>query len=220
MELDDLRRRWQQQPSGPTPSPETTEQTLRTMLTQRTNGPIAQLKHNVYRDMRFSIPILLLNLFNVLNIVNRKSLTTESRFVVVGLVAVLLVMLALSMFRRLQLVRQMEDGSADLYSQLQTSSRKLRQLLQTGRLLGFGVLLVVCGMFLYKTHAQLLAYLDPAAEDWGQHVAVVALGCIGLALLVTALFSLGKAKQQRRYGKYLDQLDAALRELDDARAAR
>ncbi|QJX47581.1 hypothetical protein HMJ29_11775 [Hymenobacter taeanensis] len=214
MELDDFRRRWQEQPSGPAPTPETTEQNLRAMLAQRTTGPIAQLKQNVQRDMKLSIPILLLNLFNLLNILNRKSLTTESRLMFVGLVAALLVMLAASMYRRLQLVRQMEGGSADLYNQLKTTSQKLRQVLRTSWMMGIGVLLVVCGMFLYKTHAEMLAYLSPGAEHWGRNVTVFILGCTGFAAVVTALFVVGKAKQQRRYGRYLDQLEGALRELE------
>ncbi|TGD82967.1 hypothetical protein [Hymenobacter wooponensis] len=214
MELDNFRRRWQEQPSDPVPTPETTEQILRAMLAQRTTGPIAQLKQNVQRDMKLSIPILFLNLFNVLNIVNRKSLTTETRFMFVGLVAALLVMLAASMYRRLQLVRQMEDSSTDLYNQLKTTSHKLRQVLRTSWMMGIGVLLVVCVLFLYKTHAELLAYLSPGAEHWGRSVTVFVLGCIGLALLLMALFAVGKAKQQRRYGRYLDQLEGALRELE------
>ncbi|WP_139924204.1 hypothetical protein [Hymenobacter sp. DG01] len=214
MELDDFRRRWQQQPSGPAPTPETTEQILRTMLAQRTIGPIAQLKQNVQRDMKLSIPILLLNLFNVFNIMSRKTLTTESRLMAVGLVAALLVVLAASVYRRLQLVRQMEDSNADLYNQLKTTSQKLRQVLRTSWVMGIGALLVVCGMFLYKTHAELLAYLSPGAEHWGRNVTVFVLGCLGVALVITALFIVGKAKQQRRYGQHLDRLEEALRELE------
>lgn len=214
MELDNLRRRWQQQPSGPLTSSETTQETLNQMLQQRTTGPIAQLRHNVQRDARIIVPLVVLNLLNFWNISLRDGLPTTTRYLMLGFLIILLSTLTISIFRRKQLVHQMETADGDLYSQLKTSARQLRQLLNSTRLMAVVMLVAVCGLFLFKMQDKLRAYLNPATAQWGEHVVVFTLGILGLALVVATLYTLGRAKQQRRYGQYIDQLEATLRELE------
>jgi hypothetical protein len=215
MELDDLRRRWQQQPSGPTPSPESTEQLLRTMLQQRTQEPIAQIKASIRRDNILLILALLLNVFNFLRAVERNGPRSESRYLLLTLIGGVVIFLLFVLLRRWQLMRAMEVNSSNLYQQLKTTSAKLRQLLLTARLMAVGLLTAVAICFLYANRVLVQELFDPTTPHWGGRVLAWTAGIVVCVGLIVALFRWGKLKQQRRYGQYLDQMDTALRELED-----
>ncbi|WP_324671872.1 hypothetical protein [Hymenobacter sp. GOD-10R] len=215
MELDDLRRRWQQQPSGSMPSPESTEQLLHTMLQQRTQEPIAQLKANIRRGNLLIISILLLNVFNFLRTVEPFGSKSESRYPLLILMGGVVAFLLFVLLQRWQLMRAMEVNSANLYQQLKTTSAKLRQLLLTARLMAVGLLTAVIGSFLYANRGSVQELLDPTTPHWRQHVLAWIVGTVVCVGLIIGLLRVGKIKQQRQYGQYLDQMDAALRELAD-----
>jgi cytochrome bd-type quinol oxidase subunit 2 len=207
MELDNFRRRWQEQPVEPTQS-SLTEQKLRTMLANQTDGPVAHMKRNAIRDLRFLLVVLVINVANVFNLTKRHGLA-EVRPVLLALVVVMVAFVAWNMFTQLRLIRQLQEGAGAVYLQLRTKMQRIRQLMHLRRYAGGVFLVALAAIVLFSQRSKLAHTLATGAVDW-KMVSLIVLIIAALGVLVL----IGEHKQQRRYGQYLDQLEATLRELE------
>ncbi|MBT9393932.1 hypothetical protein KLP40_12230 [Hymenobacter sp. NST-14] len=210
MELDDFRRQWQQQPVGSSTDTLTSEQTLRAMLTAHTSAnPLIRLKKNAVRELQFVLMGLVLIVFDALIFfrhVAKMQLFAAGIFLVICLVGLIV-------YRRLQLIRQMEGQQGNLYHLLQTRISRFRQLMRLHDWVGVGALFCLYVFVGVVRWEYVRAYLAPGQPGWGGHLAAAAGGLLLLLALLYAAYRTGRREHQRRYGRYLDQLEAALSEL-------
>jgi uncharacterized membrane protein YdcZ (DUF606 family) len=212
MELDDLRRHWQQQPTGSSNAYLTTEQSLRTMLaSSASTSPLRRLKKNASRELAWVGMTLVLGLFNAL--VFAQHLVSLQRLLLALLL--LLCVVGLIVYKRLQIIRQMEHQSDNLYHFLKSRIAKFRQLMRIHDYLGVVGLTALALIGLLVRQADLLEYLQPANPDWGWHLGVAGGGLVMVLAVIYAGYAVGKREHQWRYGQYLDQLETALRELEE-----
>lgn len=211
MELDDFRRRWQQQPVEPSHS-SLTEQKLRTMLTSTsTTNPLFRLKRNASRELRWIVMAFGLNGFNAVFFARN---STSLRWFVVMLMMMLAVVGGI-VYQRLRVLREMEQQQDNLYKALKSRIARFRHLMRLHDYVGVVTLALVVLTVLLVRYADLLNYLRPSGPDWGLHLVVVAAGVVAVLGLIYAAYAVGKLEHQRRYGRHLDQLEAALRELGE-----
>jgi len=205
MELDNLRRQWQQQP---TEAP-TTEQALRTLLTASSStNPLLRLKKNASRELRWVIIAVALLLFD--SLVFARHLAGLQLFVA-GLL-VLLGLVGVIVYQRLRVIRQMEQQHDNLYRFLQSRIARFRRLMRLHDYVGVVALSLLALVGLLARRAD----LQPDQPAWGWHLAAAGGGLVIVLGLIYAGYAVGKKEHQHRYGQYLDQLEAALRELEEA----
>jgi len=210
MELDDFRRQWQAPPAHPTDS-FTTEQTLRAMLASSTStNPLFRLRKNATKELSWVVMAFILSGFNAL-IFGRHEVNLQ-RFAVC--VMLLLVVVGVIVYRRLQVLKEMETQNDSLYSFLKTRISRFRRLMRLHDYMGVVSLVMLVVIVLVVRAEDVLKYLNPAQAAWQWHWAV-GLGVSGVVVTVIyASYAMGKKEHQRRYGRHLDQLEAALRELE------
>lgn len=210
MELDDFRRQWQAPPAHPTDS-FTTEQTLHAMLASATStNPLFRLRRNATKELSWVVMAFILSGFNAF-IFGRHEVNLQ-RFAVC--VMVMLVVVGVIVYRRLQVLREMEQQNDSLYSFLKTRIFRFRRLMRLHDYVGVVSLVMLVVIALVVRSEYVLDYLNPAHAAWSWHV-VTALGVgIMVGAVIHASYIIGKKEHQRRYGRHLDQLEAALRELE------
>lgn len=207
MELDDFRRPWQQQSVAPE-SASVTEQKLRAILTHPETSPLAQLKRQLVRDRRLLLVVLLLNVLNIINLTKRYDLR-EARPVLLALVLAMVGYTFWDLNRRLQLVRRMQQHVPDVANQMRRQVEQLRGLLhlhlRVG--IGFSAALVLTVLYARRHHVVHSPFTDTI--DWPQ--TLLAVLCLAVLVLLVLI---GRHQQRQRYGRHLDQLEAALQELE------
>ncbi|WP_210116255.1 hypothetical protein [Hymenobacter fodinae] len=176
------------------------------MLTNQTDGPLAKMKRNATRDLRFLLFVLIINVGNVFSLTRRHGLV-EVRPALLALVLVMVAFVAWNMITQLRVVRQLQQDTGAVYQHLRTQIQRIRQLMHWRRWAGGVFLVGLITIIFYSQRSQL----------WSTVLASVNWRTVALIVLVAAalwvLFWVGEYKQQRRYGQYLDQLETALREL-------
>lgn len=178
------------------------------MLTNPTDGPLARMKRNATRDLRFLLFVLIINVANVFNLTKRHSLA-EVRPMLLALVLVMVAFVAWNMLTQLRVIRQLQEGAGAVYVQLRTQMQRIRQLMHLRRYAGVVFVLALAAIVVYSQRTNLAYALSIGEIDW-KIVSLVVLIIAALGVLVL----IGEHKQQRRYGQYLDQLEATLRELE------
>ncbi|MFD2786707.1 hypothetical protein ACFSX6_14670 [Hymenobacter rubripertinctus] len=210
MELDDLKRQWQAQPVELPADTLTSEQDLRAMLTSHNaSSPLVRLKKNASRELKLVLAAMLLIGFDALVFFRNASkmlLFAAGVFLIICLVGLIV-------YQRLKLIRQMEQQHDDLYHFLQSRIGRFRYLMRLHDYVGVGALALLALTGVVVRWAYLRAYLHPAQPNWGWHVSMVGVGIILLLILMYAAYRVGQKEHQHRYGRHLDQLAAALREL-------
>lgn len=209
MELDDFRSRWQDQPVT-TDTPSQTEQALRTMLTLKSNSPVSKMQRNARRDLKMLFFVGVLNAANFLNLSKNLmiGMSKEVFFAILGLV------LSLSLWysiRQLLIVKKLSQSAAPTFAYTAELVNQMRTLMRSYAYIG----LVFAGLFvlaaLIGNGSILLERLRTNHVDWGLTILVAFATVVTVAVMV----AIGRMSQQDRYGRYLDQLEAALRELRD-----
>lgn len=210
MELDDFRRRWQEQPVELTQS-SLTEQKLRAMLTAPdSTNPLIRLKKNASRELRLLLVGLVLLIFDAVIFFRHEA----KMQLLAGGVFFVMCLVGLIVYQRLKLIRQMEQQQSNLYHFLKIRIVRLRQLMRLHDYVGMVALVLLAVFVVLVRRADLWAYLRPDQANWGWHWGAVGAGTgVALAFIYVA-YLIGKLEQQRRYGRYLDQLEGALRELE------
>jgi hypothetical protein len=210
MELNDFRRRWQEQPVEPTQI-FLTEQKLRTMLVSPSSAnPLFRLKKNTSRELNWVVMAFGLNGFNAWFFARNSA---NLKWFVVMLMVMLAVVGGI-VYQRLRVIKEMEQQQDNLYQALKSRIARFRHLMRLHDYVGVVTLALVVLTVLVVRQAELFNYLRPYNPNWGQHVVVVAAGMMAVLALIYAAYIMGKAEHQRRYGKHLDQLEVALRELE------
>ncbi|QIX62535.1 hypothetical protein HER32_15655 [Hymenobacter sp. BT18] len=132
-------------------------------------------------------------------------------------VLLMLVVVGLIVYRRLQIIREMEQQQANVFDVLNSRIVQFRQLMRLHDYVGVVSLVILVITVVVVRFKDLRAYLNAPQPDGNWHLLVavgVALAVVGV---IYAAFVVGKREHQRRYGRHLDQLEAALRELEDVR---
>lgn len=209
MELDDFRRSWQEQPVEPTQS--LTEKKLRTMLTSPSSAnPLLRLKKNATRELSWVVMAFGLSGFNALFFARD---SPRLQLFVLAIMA-MLVAVGVIVYQRLQVLREMEQQHDNLYQSLKNRITRFRRLMRLHDYMGVGALALVVLAAALARQTDLLKYLQPSGPGWGWHWLVAGLGAVAVLGLMYAGYAVGKLEHQRRYGRHLDQLEGALRELE------
>lgn len=207
MELDDFRSRWQEQPVA-TDTPSQTEQTLRTMLTLKSNSPLNKMQGNARRDFILLLVPIIINMNTILNFKHNYLLGVpkEVCFLILGVAMVLPTWIG---FRRLQLIRKLGQDAAPTSTHVTGLVQQLRSLMDSSWYAG--VLFVgLIGLALLVGNSNiLLERLQNGRVDWGLTILVI----FAIAVFLSVMIAISIQREQNRYGKYLDQLEGALREL-------
>ncbi|WP_303312061.1 hypothetical protein [Hymenobacter sp. BT730] len=209
MELDAFRRQWQQQPTG-TSDPTLTHQKLQAMLANQPASPVSEMLRNVQRDQRIIFLIVILNVGNITNL-SRRHLLGGSLVLLDVAVALMIIFVSWYVFRQRQIIKQLRLGDGTTYGHIRESIRQMRALIKNKSYVAIAFLTTVVLAIAYGKHNAILNAIHQGTVDWGLTSLVVFV----TLFLMAALLYVGQQRQQRRYGKYLDQLEATLRELEE-----
>ncbi|WP_210518094.1 hypothetical protein [Hymenobacter terricola] len=205
MELDDLRRQWQQ----PEPAaPPMNQAALSRLLAQRSDGLVEKMRRNARLETAFvaltaiAMPLIIGFADNFLE-----------RAQVVSLFLLALVLLGYY-YRKLKMLRRMTRPDAHVLGNLRRLCAGLRSMLRFNYRLTLAMVPAsLLLMYEYMVGKEL-------ARPGGVHTAML-LG-LGAAFFVTGLllqWAVVKATRwylQRLYGQHLDRLEASLRELAES----
>jgi hypothetical protein len=210
MDLDNFRRSWQEQPVEPTQS-SLTQQKLRTMLTSPSAvNPLFRLKKNASRELSWVVMAFGLSGFNALFFARNSASLQWFIVMLMGMLAVV----GGIVYQRLRVLREMEQQHDNLYQSLKSRISRFRHLMRLHDYVGVVTLVLVVLTAMLVRQSDLVSYLRPSSPDWGLHLALVLAGVVAVLGLIYAAYVVGKVEHQRRYGRHLDQLEAALRELE------
>ncbi len=206
MELDDLRRQWQQ--PSPAEAPHAMDAAaLATLLTRGSRSPVSRMRRNVWFEIGF-VAVCLLVSGAILPF-------THDAFTRTLLGWLILLCLASGIYyrRKLAVLRCLSDASGALREHMARQLSSLRGLVKLYyRTTLFSLpwtLFLSLGFFVGKALAR------PEPFPWGR------LGMLaGAMLVVGALTQLGVVQVtrwylQRLYGQHLDRLEGGLRALDE-----
>ncbi|RPD46879.1 hypothetical protein DNI29_12010 [Hymenobacter sediminis] len=169
-----------------------------------------RLKKNASRELSWVVMAFGLNGFNAFFFA-RNSASLQ------WFVVMLMVMLAVVggiVYQRLRVLREMEQQHDNLYQSLKSRISRFRHLMRLHDYVGVVTLILVALTVLVVRQAELLEYVSSSGPNWGWHWAIVGLGVVTVLALIYAGYAIGKLEHQRRYGRHLDQLEAAMRELE------
>jgi hypothetical protein len=204
MELDDLRRQWQQ---PETASPPVSPAQLESLLKQRSTGLIEKMRRNAWFETVFTALVALALPFYI-------GASSSAFHRMYGAAMLLLAVLMLYYFyRQLRLLGRMAQAEVHVRAHLTALSAGLRQLLSFYYRLTLATgplsLLLVLGFYLGKELAR------PGPFRWQLIGGVAAAFLVLGALLQVAVVYGTRWYLQRLYGQHLDRLEANLRELSD-----
>ncbi|MBT2558559.1 hypothetical protein J7E24_12240 [Hymenobacter sp. ISL-91] len=180
-------------------------------MSYTSSNPLVRLKKNASRELKFVGMGLVLIVFDAL-IFFRDAVKLQ--LFAAGIFAVLC-LVGLIVYQRLKLIGQMEQQQPNLYQFLTTRIIRFRHLMRLHDYVGVGSLALLAVFVVIVRRTYLWAYLQPGQPNWGWHLSIAAGGVVLLLLLLYAAYRMGQKEHQRRYGRYLDQLEAALHELRD-----
>lgn len=205
MDLNDFRHQWQQQAAA-TPKPDLTHQKLQAMLANQPDSPVSEMLRNVRRDQRLIFLVVILNVGNVTNLIQRH--THDSRLLLDVVVALMILLASWRVYRQRQLIRALQGGNGSTHEHLRESIRQLRVLIASRF---YTVVVFLVAVLLLLTYDKYDAIVGSAGS--GLSLGLTATGLLSGLLLVGGLLMLSRRRQQRRYGRHLDRLEEALREL-------
>lgn len=205
MELDDLRRQWQQSSGLPQPLVE-----VAPLLTRRSTNLVEKMRRNALIESGLTVITTLAILFTPLHTALPPALLKSWRV----LLALLLVVLLYYYYRKLNLLRRMVQPEVQVRAHLATLCAGLRQLLRFYYWLSVWMLPFVVALTMGFAVGNGLA--RGSLLHWSQFkVFVVALVGAG-ALAQVAVVYATRWWVQRLYGQHLDRLEGQLRELEEA----
>ena len=206
MELDDLRRQWQQPAPADAPAP-LDAAALTRLLARQSDGILDKLRRSARLELWANIGIMAGAL--ALAVLAHALWLQVAGGVLAAIGAVCIVYL----YRKLHLLRRMDDPAADLRAHLLRLDGGLRALIRfyyrfTLAMLPVGGLLNV--LMVVSTSKREIGLTS------GFGIALV-LGLVVVlpAVLYLPVASLTRRYLQRLYGQHLDRLEASLRELDE-----
>jgi len=204
MELDDLRRQWQQAPTVP-PAPLTE---LRQLLSQQSTSLIVKMRRSVWGEIIASTVLALFPLLFLRNAAFQR--------LYIGVLVLMVAVFGYYYTRQLSLLKRMGQADVSIRGHLQVLSAGLRQLLRFYYHLtlwtGPVTLLLVLGYYVGKEMGR------AAGPRWTQLGVIVALVLVLGLICQFGIIYFTRWYLQRLYGRHLDRLEGQLRELDEPTA--
>jgi hypothetical protein len=206
MELDDLRRQWRQaEPVKATSALSAGE--LTALLARQSGGVVEQLRRNARLELRINYAVLIASAVLA-------ALASELWLRLFGGVLTLLAVVCIFYFyRKLGLLRTMDDPAGDLRAHLTRMASGLRTLIRFYYRLTLAMIPVTAMIMGLMAVSEARINLTPAK-----------LGIIAAVLVVLSVFLYFPTAHvtdkylQRLYGQHLDRLEGQLRELDEPTA--
>jgi hypothetical protein len=204
MELDDLRRQWQQ-PQPVTDPAALSPAELREMLARQSGSIIAQLRRNARIEMNINYALLLSSLL----MAGLASVLWVRLFG--GLLALIALVCIFYFRRKLGLLHRMNDPAGDLRSHLVRLTTGLRTLIRFYYRLTLATIPITGLLIGVMSVTSVLKVVTPT-KIW-----LLA----GLLTVMSLVIYLPIAHSTKRYlhwlyGQHLDRLEGQLRELDEA----
>ncbi|MBG8552278.1 hypothetical protein [Hymenobacter guriensis] len=207
MELDDLRRRWQQPAAASEPT--LTHQKLEAMLASQPDTPLSEMTRHARREQRLVLMVIIFNVANFTNL-SRRHFQGNTLVLLDVVVALMILFISWYAYRQRKIIRQLQVGDGSTYGHIRQSIRQLRTLMRNKGYGGMAFLTTIVLTVVYSQQAVILANLRAGTIDWVPTLALA----LALVALVVGLLYHERWQQQQRYGRYLDQLEATLRELE------
>lgn len=209
MELDDLRRQWQQ-PEKAAP-PAITPAELHALLRRQRGGLIEKMRRNTYWEASVAsvlvVPTLLIFLAY-----NHGPLA----MLYAGALSLLTAIMAYYYYKVIRLLRRLAENTGSVRGHLERLYAGLRQLLRFYYRLTLatmpGAMLLIYGFFVGKELLRPDGFRTSLLAEVG--VGLLLLG----AVLQTGVVYATRWWMQRLYGQHLDRLEGQLRELDEPAA--
>ncbi|OUJ73177.1 hypothetical protein [Hymenobacter crusticola] len=204
MELDDLRQRWRQQPTEPTPP--LTSEAMQAYLNQAANSPLLRIRRNARYEAIFTL-LLLPVTAGVLLFVRE----TYPRVMALWLMLVC-VGLLYYFYHKLRALDQLRPTAQALQQQVIQQTAGLRHLVQIYYRF---TMLTLVGTFGIGLVMQALRF---ARNEYGLKLAGMLIVLLAAYALI-GWFTYGLMRRfthwylQRLYGQHIDRLEAVLREL-------
>jgi hypothetical protein len=210
MELDDLRRQWQQPAPADTPPVSAAE--LGGMLAHNAGGLVEQMRRNTWYETGFTLlMVAAVPFYAWYNWGEALQMLLASSMLLVAAI------LFVNYYQQLQLLRRMGQPEIQVRAHLAALCAGLRQRLHFYYRLTIAtvpyMLLMLWGFHLGKELAH------PGAFHW-KFILLLAAAYLGLGAIVQlAVVYATRWYLQRLYGQHLDRLEANLRELDEPEPA-
>jgi len=204
MELDDLRRQWRQPEPVAVPTPLTAAE-LTQLVAQRSGSILAKLRRNARLELSVNYVILPIALA-IAGLAPVLWLRLSG-----GTIALLAAVCIYYFYRKLGLLRTMDEPADDLRGHLLRITRGLRALVHFYYRLTLATIpatMLLCGLMALHELPKLRAPLQAA-------LVLGAMQVLG-ALLYLPTKHTTIRYLQRLYGQHLDRLEDQLRELDDS----
>lgn len=202
MELDDLRRQWRQPEPATVPTPLTTAE-LTQLVAQRSGSILAKLRRNARLELGINYVLLLPSL--------AVAVWAHVQWLRLfgGLLALLAAVCIYYFYRKLGLLRTMDDPDDDLRGHLLRVTRGLRALVQFYYRLTLAtipVTMLVCGLMALHELPKLRSPLQIV-------LVLAAMQVLGAFIYLPTKHTTTRYLQ-RLYGQHLDRLEGQLHELD------
>ena len=208
MELDDLRRQWQQPETTPPP---VSSAELGAMLAHRAGGLVEKMRRNTWYETIFTLAMVAAVPFYAwCNWGEAMSMLLAATMLLIS------VLLLVNYYRQLQLLRRMEQAEAQVRMHLATLCAGLRQQLNFYYRLTIATAPYVMVMLLSFHIGKELAH--PGAFHWKFILGLTASYVVLGAIVQVAMVYSTRWYLQRLYGQHLDRLEVSLRELGDETA--
>ena len=205
MELDDLRRQWQQ---PETTMPPVGPSELGAMLTQNAGGLVEKMRRNTWYEVIFTLLVVAAIPFYVwYNWGEAMQLMLAASMLLIA------VILLVNYYQQLHLLRRMGQPETQVWAHLVALCAGLRQRLHFYYRLTLATLPYLLLMLLCFHVGKELAH--PAAFHWKFIIGLAAAYVILGAVMQVSLVYGTRWYLQRLYGQHLDRLEVSLRELGD-----
>jgi len=204
MELDDLRRQWQQ---PETPPPPVSPSELGVMLSHNADGLVEKMRRNTWYEAVFTMFIVAAVPFYAHMWGDALQLVLAASMLLIS------VILLVNYYRQLQLLRRMGQPETQVRVHLSALCAGLRQQLHFYYRLTIATGPYILLMLLCFHVGKELAH--PAAFHWKFIIGLAAAYVILGAVMQVSLVYGTRWYLQRLYGQHLDRLEASLRELSD-----
>ncbi|MBC6988320.1 hypothetical protein [Hymenobacter sp. BT491] len=205
MELHELRRRWQQQPAS---SQIIEQQELDAILARQSDGIIERLRRSARLELYLNFGVLLVSL--ALAWLAQPFWVRMLGWVLVVVGGVCIVYL----WRKLHLLRRMDDPAGDLRAHLLRLASGLRALIRF--YFRFTLAMLPVTGFVQVLMVASTAKRDISLTTLPGIALVVGLVVLLPALLYLPVASVTRLYLQRLYGQHLDRLEECLRELQSS----
>ena len=208
MELDELRRRWQQAP----PTADLTETSLKQLLKHRSTSLVEKMRRNARLEAGLTVlVIMLLPVYIVYT--DKLPLQLWGKFMLVLAVGMLYYY-----YLKLGLLQRMAHAETQVRQHLSQLCAGLRQMLRFYYRLTLvtGPFVLLMGLCFAVSKEYAHSRLTPGyVVDWEALGVMTAVMLVGGALLQVGTVYGTRWYLQRLYGQHLDRLEASLRELGD-----